>query len=323
MDFSCGEIPLNMTSTHNNLRADIAWSIADDQIDAQDPIDFCEVALQTQSLARQFDAEHIDILANQLASALCTILGQPQRLTVSVRSDGQDGLFGSMSATAEVRASDAPTDMRNSDNSPTANTTAARMIDGVSFPVPVNGTFATTDATAERDHHTQASSDTVGVDTAINHAVIAMESSAVNARDLLRASIVMFDGIPGNQISGISPLYFTSSPNGDVSSTAVLGLDTTMNLADLIRMIDSVGMTHEGIVKLSVLAFNGESVPDAMQPGSWAVGNRTRAAFLAPWSDMEPQATLDGDPLAFLLASAPDAMFSGLDSDHWILGGEH
>ena len=38
--------------------------------------------------------------------------------------------------------------------------------------------------------------------------------------------------------------------------------------------------------------------------------------------DMDPQATLQGDPLAFLLASAPDAPFVGMESDHWIIGGE-
>ena len=37
---------------------------------------------------------------------------------------------------------------------------------------------------------------------------------------------------------------------------------------------------------------------------------------------MDPQATLQGDPLAFLLASAPDAPFVGMESDHWIIGGE-
>lgn len=51
-------------------------------------------------------------------------------------------------------------------------------------------------------------------------------------------------------------------------------------------------------------------------------GAGNRAAILAPWMDMDPDATLHGDPLAFLLASAPDAPFAGLESDHWIIGGE-
>lgn len=309
MDFSCLNVPLDAAGTQDaTLRADILWSNEQVHADSDDPVDFREVALQMQVLARQFDHDHVDILADHLASALYAVLGHPFQVTVTVHGMPESGLYGDITATAVVRQ---PV---HGDIDTSADSRMARMIDGVPFPVPAP-------AKADQDA-SHAASDTVGMNVQLNHAIIAMESSAVNAQDLLRASVVMFDGIPGNQVSGISPLYFASNANGDMSNTAVLGLDTTMNLKELVRMLESVGMTHEGIVKLSVLAFNGESVPDAMQPGPWATGNHTRAAFLSPWSDMEPQATLDGDPLAFLLAEAPDAMFSGLESNHWILGGE-
>ncbi|KFI68420.1 hypothetical protein [Bifidobacterium magnum] len=182
--------------------------------------------------------------------------------------------------------------------------------------------------TAESENHVTTDSDAVSPapnkpdPLAQKHeAIVGMESAATNAADLMRASIVMFDSIPGNQIIGISPLYHVAAAQGAGTSTAVLAIETTMSLADLIRALEAVSMTHEGIVHLSVVAFDNKSVPDAMQPGTWAQGNSERAAFLSPWMDMDPDATLDGNPVPFLLASAPDAMFAGLESDHWIIGG--
>ena len=43
--------------------------------------------------------------------------------------------------------------------------------------------------------------------------------------------------------------------------------------------------------------------------------------LVAPWMDMDPNATFRGDPLAYLLANAPDTPFAGLESDRWIIGG--
>ena len=48
---------------------------------------------------------------------------------------------------------------------------------------------------------------------------------------------------------------------------------------------------------------------------------KTKASILAPWMDIEPDASFDGDPLSYLLALAPDATQVGMLSDSWILGG--
>lgn len=44
------------------------------------------------------------------------------------------------------------------------------------------------------------------------------------------------------------------------------------------------------------------------------------AAALAPWLDMDEQATLDADPLAFWLVMTPDAYRVGKYRDDWIMG---
>ncbi|WEV47259.1 hypothetical protein OZX62_02975 [Bifidobacterium sp. ESL0690] len=47
---------------------------------------------------------------------------------------------------------------------------------------------------------------------------------------------------------------------------------------------------------------------------------KKQAEILAPWLDMDPDARLDGDPVSFLLAMAPDAARVGKVDDRWILG---
>ncbi|NEG69545.1 hypothetical protein [Bifidobacterium choloepi] len=152
-------------------------------------------------------------------------------------------------------------------------------------------------------------------------AVVALESSAPNAEDLFRASIVAVDSIPGNQVEGISPLYHAGSLDGADSLTAILQVATTMNATELVKALHAVAMAHEGIVRMTVLGFDGRSVAGVAGTVADDREPRTRAAFLSPWLDIDPTAELDGDPVAFLLASALDAPFVGQQSDHWILGG--
>lgn len=58
-----------------------------------------------------------------------------------------------------------------------------------------------------------------------------------------------------------------------------------------------------------------------LQPKLQSDYARGHASVLAPWMDMDANAALDGDPVSFLLAMAPDAGCVGLLSDAWIIGG--
>ncbi|KFI59313.1 hypothetical protein [Bifidobacterium cuniculi] len=166
--------------------------------------------------------------------------------------------------------------------------------------------------------------DTVGEALPVEHvsrgAVIAMESAVPNAEDVMRAAIVAIDGIPGTQVEGISPLYHVTAPDGRASHSAVIALHTTMSLRQLNNMLQALHGTHEGAVGLGVVAMDGLQ---SRERAGLDLQGAKRAAFLAPWMDMDPDATVDGDPVAFALANAPDAPFVGLASDHWIIGGGH
>ena len=150
-------------------------------------------------------------------------------------------------------------------------------------------------------------------------AVISLESTKPDAETLFREAIVAIDGIPGNQVEGISPLYHLSNFDGPDAMSAVIQIVTKLGAADLIDALGTIETAHGKAVDLDLVDMDGVRCddPDCCVP--WPSARR-RAAVLAPWLDMDPNAALGGDPVAFLLAQAEDAGRVGLLSDAWILG---
>lgn len=150
-------------------------------------------------------------------------------------------------------------------------------------------------------------------------AIIALESTRSDAETLFREAIVAIDGIPGNQVEGISPLYHVSNFDGADAMTAVIQIVTQLSAADLIDTLGTIETAHGKALDLDLVDMDGvcQDSPDCRVP--WPSARR-RAAVLAPWMDMDPNATLGGDPVAFLLAQAEDTGRVGLLSDAWILG---
>ncbi|NMM95574.1 2-amino-4-hydroxy-6- hydroxymethyldihydropteridin e pyrophosphokinase [Bifidobacterium sp. DSM 109960] len=150
-------------------------------------------------------------------------------------------------------------------------------------------------------------------------AVISLESSSTNAENLFREAIVAIDGIPGNQVEGISPLYHVSNLDGPDSMSAVIQILTKLGPSELIEALGTIDAMHDKAVDLDLVDMHGvtSDEPDCRVP--WPSAGK-RAAVLAPWMDMDPNATLGGDPVSFLLAMAQDAGRVGMLSDAWILG---
>lgn len=154
-------------------------------------------------------------------------------------------------------------------------------------------------------------------------AIVAMQSKARDAERRFRAAIVSMDAIPGSQIEGISPLYHVSSFDGPDAMTAVMQLTTTMPPHALAATLGSVERAGEGAVELRLVDMEGVrgDGPDCAVPLPLPLADAaSQAAVLAPWLDMDPDASLGGKPVSFLLALAPDAMQIGLLSDNWIIG---
>lgn len=154
-------------------------------------------------------------------------------------------------------------------------------------------------------------------DMTSHRAVVSMESVSPQAAELFRDVIVTLDGAPGTHIAGISPLYHAMTADGGETRTAVAALDTTMGAAALTAFLNATARAHDGDVELHIVDIDDADGRARIDDG----GAGNRAAILAPWMDMDPNATFRGDPLAYLLANAPDTPFAGLESDRWIIGG--
>ncbi|MBT1163284.1 2-amino-4-hydroxy-6-hydroxymethyldihydropteridine diphosphokinase [Bifidobacterium felsineum] len=150
-------------------------------------------------------------------------------------------------------------------------------------------------------------------------AVISMDSTVRDAEQLFREAIVSVDSIPGNQVQGISPLYHVSHFDGPDALSAVIQIETKLPAADLIAALGSVEAAHEGLIDLDLVDMDGvtSDTPDCRVPWPSA---RNHASVLAPWMDMDADATLGSEPVSFLLAMAPDAGQVGMLSDNWIMG---
>lgn len=167
-----------------------------------------------------------------------------------------------------------------------------------------------------------AASASVQSGPASRRAVISLDSPSTKAEQQFRMAIVALDGIPGNQVEGISPLYHVSQLDGlPDKMAAVMQISTRMGARDLIETLGNVEAPISGDLDLDLIDMEGVTCdePDCKVP--WPTA-RNHAAVLAPWLDMDPDARLGKDPVSFLLAMAPDTAQVGLLTDNWIIGGE-
>ncbi|WEV64517.1 hypothetical protein [Bifidobacterium sp. ESL0732] len=178
-------------------------------------------------------------------------------------------------------------------------------------------------------------------------AIIAMRSKTSDAAKRFRSVIVSLDAVPGNQVEGISPLYHVMGIDSSDASAAVIQLTTKLKPQAIVALLDSLSASHEGAVTLRLVDVEGENISledtaqnvtdnsaeDAVDDAAENAADdiayaielplstaKKQAEILAPWLDMDPDARLDGDPVSFLLAMAPDAARVGKVDDRWILG---
>ena len=167
------------------------------------------------------------------------------------------------------------------------------------------------------------------------HAVIAMGGNIGDVVQAMRAAVVALDGMPGNQVTGISPLYRTSpwgmKPGTPDFLNAVVTLTTTIEPAALLDQLHVVEAAHgrsrevhwaSRPLDLDIVDIDGivSEDPDLTlpHPRAWQ-----RAFVLAPLADLDPDFTLagpHGGPVARLLEDAPDRKAVVRVSDTWILG---
>ncbi len=195
---------------------------------------------------------------------------------------------------------DCETDIQKTGDSGTHDTTA-----------PAEGTAAAKAVASARTQENPVS----------RRAVISLDSPSTDAELQFRKAIVAIDGIPGNQVEGISPLYHVGLLGGAPDKmSAVIQISTRLDAAGLIETLISVQENISDDLDIDLVDMEGVVCDEPNCRVPWPSA-REHASVLAPWLDMDPDAKLGKDPVSFLLAMAPDSAQVGMLADNWIVGG--
>ena len=115
------------------------------------------------------------------------------------------------------------------------------------------------------------------------------------------------------QLDGVSALYQVSSDKGEEYS-AIIVVSSTMVEDDLALKIKEMRLRILGTRQYGSDSSNTKTMD------SDRLDSQLNAAQLEPWMQIEPDASIDGEPLAYKLAFAPDAARVGIYSERWIMG---
>ncbi|MCI1935439.1 MAG: 2-amino-4-hydroxy-6-hydroxymethyldihydropteridine diphosphokinase [Bifidobacteriaceae bacterium] len=202
---------------------------------------------------------------------------------------------------------------------------------------PIKVPFSDVEVSIERSRVTEENTEGPELPQAptTHRVIVAMGGNLNDPATAMRSAVVAMDGIPGNQIMGISPLYRTT-PWGMEEGTpdflnAVVELSTTMEPMDLLKALQMIEAAHgrsrevhwgSRPLDLDIIDFDGAVTNNPVltlpHPRAWQ-----RAFVLAPMLDLDPNAVLPGEhggKVASLLEGCPDKDAVERISDDWILG---
>ena len=157
--------------------------------------------------------------------------------------------------------------------------------------------------------------------------VIALEGASGTDRLVMLRALAALDGIPGSQLVGISPLYSYRDEQGDQRLSAVVILQTPLDLEGLRSALDMVAAPIRKIGGLDADVVEVEtsdgSLPSA-QDRPPLLTSDAPSRILVPWAYLEPEHCLPGaggSCLASLANRAPDRDRISMVSEDWILDG--
>lgn len=171
-------------------------------------------------------------------------------------------------------------------------------------------------------------------DPTVHRVFLSLGGNLGNVEEALRQAIVSLDGIAGNQIMGISPLYRTTpwgmAPETPDFLNCVVELETIMDAHQLLRTIHLIEATHGRTrrvhwgsrpLDIDIIDFDGQVSADPTltlpHPRAWQ-----RAFVLAPLADLAPDLELPGEhggSVTDLLANCADKDSVEQIGADWIL----
>lgn len=285
-----------------------------------DTVDYGQVANLVASVIEHSTSDLIEALAQQIASTVLRI-SKIRRVIVTVHKPHAPLKvpFADVSTTIERSriAHDSGEDEINDD---------------VSELKSNDNSVVQSSIHSDRSHdHQQSQSQ-----PRVHRAIISMGGNLGNVRRAMREAIVAMDGITGNQVMGISPLYRTTPWGMDDHApdfyNAIVELDTLLDAPGLLKALQLIEAAHgrshavhwgSRPLDLDIIDFDHQVSDDPSltlpHPRAWQ-----RAFVLAPLADLEPDAVLPGEhggKVADLLAACPDKDTVRRVSDEWIVNG--
>lgn len=153
-------------------------------------------------------------------------------------------------------------------------------------------------------------------------AVVSIECDLERGQEPLKEAVVALDALPDTHVFGISPLYQASNVGLPDTLNAVVSIETKLDPRKLVKAAGNVERLLSDAVDVDIVDVQGVRCdePECMLP--WPSASK-RAQMLAPLLDLDPESTIGGEPVSFLLAMAPNASMVGMVSDSWVLGAAY
>lgn len=328
-----------------DVRLVLDLSAAGRDDDLAETVDYGQIARRVVSVIEGPHCDLIEALADRIAAAV--LRSDPVRsVTVTVHKPHAPVTVPFSDVAVRITRSRVPADPADSVNLGESDDS----LDLTGSPAEFDDSEISTashpghadDSGAQADSHAQAgtaASRAAGAQSGrpprkIHHAVLSLGGNLGDVAGAMRQAIVSLDGIAGNQIMGISPLYRTTpwgmEPGTPDFLNCVVELETLLDAHRLLATLHLIEAAHGRTRKvhwgsrpldIDIIDFDGTVSADPQltlpHPRAWQ-----RAFVLAPLADLEPDFVLPGPhggKVADLLAACPDRDGVVRAGDDWIL----
>lgn len=319
-----------------DVRLGLDLSAAGRDDDLAETVDYGQIARRIVSVIEGPHCDLIEALADRIAAAV--LRSDPVRaVTVTVHKPHAPVTVPFSDVAVRITRSRVPVDPADSIDSEDSEGLAGSSdpagdpgVPEVPHPGQAGGPRAQAGVAVSRATGLQDG----GQHRKIHRAVLSLGGNLGDVAEAMRQAIVSLDGIAGNQIMGISPLYRTT-PWGMGSGTpdflnCVVELETLLDAHRLLATLHLIEAAHGRTRKvhwgsrpldIDIIDFDGMVSADPQltlpHPRAWQ-----RAFVLAPLADLEPDFVLPGPHggrVADLLAACPDKDGVVRAGDDWIL----
>lgn len=163
--------------------------------------------------------------------------------------------------------------------------------------------------------------------------VVSMKGVANQAtRSAMLRTVALLEQDTNACVDGVSALYVVNALEGDLYSVTLIFSSTTSR-RNALRLVSAVAKLQKDTLSIRVLGARSYGVPATKtkkinpeglpQDIAEMVTVEPKAPELMPWMQIESDAALDDETLAYSLAFDMSAQNVGIYSEHWLIGDDY